>query len=54
MFKLAAVTAVAAAASMEEMQQTAELFTITLKEEEIKPLKHKAMELKHESMKYEK
>ena len=54
MFKLAAVTAVAAAASMEEFQQTAELFTVTLKEEEVKPLKHKAMELKHESMKYEK
>jgi hypothetical protein len=46
MFKLAAVTAVATATSMEEMKNTAELFTIRVSEEVGSPLENRADALK--------
>jgi len=38
MYKLAAVTAIAAAASIDEYKQTAELFTINLRQKEVEKL----------------
>ena len=52
MYKLAAVTAVAAAANIEEFQQTAELFKIKLHQQEVEGLEAHAQALQHESMKF--
>merc|ERR1711865_1173858 len=52
MFKLAAVTAVVAATSMEEMKNTAELFTIQVKEEDAAEAERRAKDAERESMKY--
>jgi len=52
MFKLAAVTAVAAAGSA-DFQETAELFQIKLHQQEVMKLEAKAKALERESMKYE-
>jgi hypothetical protein len=53
MFKLAAVTAIVAATSMEEMKNTAELFTIQVKEDVAAPLERRGRDLERESMKYD-
>jgi hypothetical protein len=53
MYKLAALTAIVAAAPIEEYKQTAELFTIKLKQEEVEGLEKHGKALKYESMKYE-
>ena len=53
MYKLAAVTAVAAAANIDEFKQTAEMFKITLHQQEVEGLEHHAQALERESMKYE-
>jgi len=52
MFKLAAVTAVAAAGSA-DFQETAELFQIKMKQEELEALEEKGDDLQRESMEYE-
>merc|ERR1712070_774372 len=52
MYKLAALTAIVAAAPIEEYKQT-ELFTIKLKQEEVEGLEKHGKALKYESMKYE-
>merc|ERR1711998_78872 len=53
MYKLAAVSAVAAATSIQDFKQTAEIFQITLKQQEVMGLEKHAQALQHESMKYE-
>merc|ERR1711865_429376 len=53
MYKLAAVTAIAAAASIDEYKQTAELFTIQLKQEEVEGLQKHGKALEREGQKYE-
>merc|ERR1711957_41105 len=53
MYKLAAVTAIAAAASIDEYKQTAELFTIQLKQEEVEGLEKHGKALEREGQKYE-
>ena len=53
MFKLAALTAtVSASAFMEEMEQTAELFTIRVKEQEVNQLEEKTIKLEGEQRKF--
>jgi hypothetical protein len=42
MYKLAAVTAVAAASSIEDFKQTADLFQVTLKQQEVMGLEKHA------------
>jgi len=53
MYKLAAVTAVAAAASIDEFKETAEMFKITVHQQEAMKLEHHARALEMESKKYE-
>ena len=48
MFKLAALSATAAAATMSEMKDTAELFTVKLKQEEVQALEPKVRALELE------
>ena len=52
MYKLATLTAVAAATSVEEFKQTADLFEITIKQQEVMGLEKHANALEHEEMKY--
>jgi hypothetical protein len=52
MFKLAAGAAVVAAGSA-DFKETAEMFKVTLKQEEVEGLEHHAQALERESMKYE-
>merc|ERR1711998_35029 len=54
MYKLAAVAAVAAASNIDEFKETAEMFKITLHQQEVEGLEHHAQALERESMKYEK
>ena len=53
MYKLAALTAVAAAGSIDEYKETAELFTIKVHEQEVMGLEKHAKALERESMKYD-
>jgi len=52
MYKLATLTAVAAATSVEEFKQTADLFKIGIKQQEIIGLKEHAKALEQEEKKY--
>jgi len=53
MYKLAAVTAIAAAATVEDFKETADMFKITLKQQEVEGLEHHAQELQAEEQKYQ-
>jgi hypothetical protein len=53
MYKLAAVTAIAAAATVEDFKETADMFKITLKQQEVQGLEHHAQKLQAEEQKYQ-
>ena len=53
MYKLATLTAVTAAASIEEFKQTADLFKITLQQQEVMGLEKHAQALEREEQKYQ-
>ena len=53
MFKLAALSATAAAATMSEMKDTVELFTVKFKQEEVEALEPKVRAFEQEQRKYE-
>lgn len=53
MFKLAALTATAAAASMSEIQDTVDMFKITVKQREVEGLEKKAYKLEEANRNYD-